>query len=97
MHDNAKDDTINKDQSYNTLQIPLTDKTLEKHGDKVLNNSINEIRSQLKTLAISIKERLTFVKNQLRETKNNSQTHSPVLINNRTDDATHKPLVIDLL
>ena len=66
MHDNAKDDTINKDQSYNTLQIPLTDKTLEKHGDKVLNNSINEIRSQLKTLAKSMKKRLTLAKNQLR-------------------------------
>ena len=26
MHDNAKDDTLNKDQSYNTPQIPLTDK-----------------------------------------------------------------------
>ena len=88
MHDNAKDDTLNKDQSYNTPHISLTDKTQD---------SIDEIRPQLKTLTISIEERLTFVENQLRETRNNSQPHTPVSINNRIDDTTHQPLVIDLL
>ena len=27
MHDNPQDNTLNTDQSYNTPQIPLTDKT----------------------------------------------------------------------
>ena len=88
MHDNAKDDTLNKDQSYNTPHISLTDKTQD---------SVDEIRPQLKTLTISIEERLTFVENQFRETRNNSQPHTPVSINNRIDDTTHQPLVIDLL
>ena len=63
----------------------------------MLNNSIDEIISQLKTLTIPIEERLTFVENQLREARNNSQPHTPVSINNPTDDTTHQPLVIDLL
>ena len=84
MHDNEKNDTLNIDQSYNTSQIPLTNKTQEKHGDKMLNNSINKTRSQLKTLQISIEERTTFVENQLRETRNYNQPHTPESINNRT-------------
>ena len=47
----------------------------------MLNNSINEIRSRLKTLTITIEERLTFAKNQMRETKNDSQPHNAVSIN----------------
>ena len=97
MHDKPKDDTLNIDQSYNTSQIPLTDKTEEKHGDKVLNNSIDKIRSQLKTLKISIKEGLTLVENQMREKRNDSQPHAPVSINNRTNEIVHQPLVTDLL
>ena len=62
-----------------------------------MNNSIDEIKSQLKTLKISIDERLTFVKNQLRETRNDGQPHTPVSINNRTDDTTHRHLVTELL
>ena len=57
-------------KSCNIPQIPLTDKTQEKHGDKVLNTSIDEIRSRLKTITISIKERLIFFESQLRETRN---------------------------
>ena len=86
---------INK--SCNTPQSPLTDKTQEKHGDKVLNNSIDEIRSQLKTITISKKERLIFFESQLRDTRNNRGPHTPVSINNQIDDTTHQPLVSDLL
>ena len=88
MRDHPQDNTLNIDQSCNTLWLPLTDKTKEKHGDKVLNNSINEIRSQLKTLTISIKQRLTFAKNQMRETRNGNQLHTPMSMNNRTNDTT---------
>ena len=45
IHDNPQDDILNIDQSYNTPQITLTDKIQEKDEDKVLNNSIDEIRS----------------------------------------------------
>ena len=44
-----------------------------------------------------MEKRLTFAKNQLRETRNNSQPNTPMSINNRTDDTTHQPLVTDLL
>ena len=37
---------LNIDQTYNTPQIPLTDKTQEKHGVKVLSNSIDKIKCQ---------------------------------------------------
>ena len=84
IHDNPQDDILNIDQSYNTPQITLTDKIQEKDEDKVLNNSIDEIRSWLKTLTISIEDRLTFVENQLS-------------MKNRTDDTTQQSLVIQLL
>ena len=84
-------------KSCNTPQIPLTDKTQEKHGDKVLNNSIDEIRSQLKTITISIKERLISFESQLRETRNSSQPQTPVSINNQIDGTTHQSLVSGLL
>ena len=45
IHDNPQDDILNIDQSYNTPQITLTNKIQEKDEDKVLNNSIDEIRS----------------------------------------------------
>ena len=96
MHDNSQDDALNIDQSYNTPQIPLTDKTQEKHRNKVL-NPIEEIRSQLKNFAISMQERLTFVEKQMRETKNDSQPNTPKPMNNQTDDTTHQTLVNDLL
>ena len=97
MHDNEKDNALNIDQSYNTSQIPLANKTQEKHGDKGLNNSSDKIRCQLKTLKMLIEERLTLVKNQLRETKNDSQPHTLVSINNRTNEIAYQPLVNDLL
>ena len=34
MRDNPQDNTLNIDQSCNTLRLPLTDKTKEKHGDQ---------------------------------------------------------------
>ena len=79
---------LNIDQTYNTPQIPLTDKTQEKHGVKVLSNSIDKIKCQWKILIISIEGRLTIVENQLRETMNDSQPNPPASLSNRTDDTT---------
>ena len=63
----------------------------------MLNNSINKIRSQLKTLEMHIEERLTLAENQLREIRNDSQSHTLVSINNRTNEIAYQSLVIDLL
>ena len=45
---------------------------------------------------MSIEATLTFVENQLRETRNDSQPHTSVSMNHRTD-TTHQPLVIEFL
>lgn len=63
IHENPQDEILNIDQSYNTPRLPLAVKTQKKHGDKKSNNSINEIRSQFKTCAVSMKGRPTFVEN----------------------------------
>ena len=44
-----------------------------------------------------IEERLTLAVNQLREIRNDSQPHTLVSINNRTNEIAYQSLVIDLL
>ena len=44
-----------------------------------------------------MEDRLTFVENQSRETRNDSLPHTPVSMNNRTNETAHQLLVTEFL